>query len=119
MVLVDSSVWIDHLRSRNAKLQTLLTTGLVLCHPMIVGELAMGTLRRRNAFLADLRLLPSATVAGDEEVLDYVQRHHLFGRGIGYIDVHLLAATRLSPGSRLWTRDRRLHTVARSLGLAF
>jgi hypothetical protein len=83
-----------------------------------IGTLALGSLRRRDAFLSDLRGLPQATVAWDDEVLDLIDREALFGRGIGYVDAHLLAAGRLTAGSRLWTRDRRLHAVAAQLGLA-
>ena len=118
MILVDSSVWIEHLRSTNAILTELLGDGEVIAHPFVLGELALGNLRQRAAFLGDLRDLPQAVVAEDGEVLRLIDRQALFGRGIGYVDAHLLAAVRLTAGTRLWTRDRRLHAVAAELGLA-
>ena len=118
MILVDTSVWVEHLHVGNENLAALLNGGEVLGHPFVIGELALGNLRPRNPFLSDLRDLPRAIVAEDEEVLRLIDRHALFGRGIGYVDAHLLAATRLTAGSKLWTRDRRLHAVAAQLGLA-
>lgn len=97
---------------------TLLGDGKVLGHPFVVGELALGNLRQRDAFLRDLIDLPQAAVAEDEEVLRFIDREKLSGRGIGYVDAHLLAAVRLTPDAKLWTRDRRLQTVAAELGLA-
>ena len=118
MILVDTSVWINHLRLASAILSELLDDGEVLVHPFVLGELALGNLRRRDAFLSDLRDLPRAAVATDEEVISLIDRQTLFGRGIGYVDAHLLAAARLTAGSKLWTRDRRLQAVAAQLGLA-
>jgi len=118
MILVDTSVWVDHLRAGNERLRALLNGGEVLGHPFVIGELALGNLRRRDAFLSDLRDLPRATIASDEEVLRLIDRQTLFGRGIGYIDAHLLAAARLTAGSKLWTYDRRLQAVAATLDLA-
>jgi predicted nucleic acid-binding protein len=118
MILVDSSIWIDHLRGSDAALTGLLGGGRVLTHPFIIGELAMVSLRQRDVFLNALRDLPQAVVAADEEVLGFISQHVLFGLGIGYVDAHLLAAARLTPGASLWTRDKRLHDVAKSLGLA-
>jgi predicted nucleic acid-binding protein len=118
VILVDTSVWVEHLRAANEMLIALLNGGEVLCHPFVMGELALGSLRRRDAFLNDLRDLPQAIVASDEEVLDLIDREALFGSGIGYVDAHLLAAARLTAGSKLWTRDRRLQAVAAQLGLA-
>lgn len=117
MILVDTSVWIDHLRAGNADLARLLETGLVATHPLVVGELAMGNLHARDTLLGLLRALPQAVVAADEEVLAYVARHGLFGIGIGYADAHLLAATQLTAGASLWTRDRRLREAAGRLGI--
>ena len=96
----------------------MLEGGEVLGQPFVIGELALGSLRRRDAFLSDLRDLPQATIAWDDEVLDLIDREVLFSRGIGYVDAHLLAAARLTAGSKLWTRDRRLRAVAAQLGLA-
>ena len=118
MILVDTSVWIEHLRVASAILSELLGDGEVLVHPFVLGELALGNLRRRDAFLSDLRDLPRAAVASDEEVTSLIQRQTLFGCGIGYVDAHLLAAARLTAGTKLWTHDRRLQAVAAQLGLA-
>ena len=118
MILVDTSVWIEHLQSASTTLAELLGDGEVLGHPFVLGELALGNLRQRNDVLRMLRGLPQATSASHLEVLQLINREVLFGRGIGYVDAHLLAATRLTVGSKLWTRYRRLHTVAAHLGLA-
>ncbi|HEX4113286.1 MAG TPA: PIN domain-containing protein [Stellaceae bacterium] len=118
MTLVDSSVWMDHLRKRDARLADLLTAGQVLIHPYIIGEIAMGNLRDRDRNLSDLSDLPPASVATDDEVLTLVSRHGLFGQGLGYVDAHLLASTRLTAGAVLWTRDKRLRAVAERLDLA-
>jgi predicted nucleic acid-binding protein len=118
VILVDTSVWVDHFRLSDERLVSLLDAGEVLGHPFVTGELALGNLRRRDAVLSDLRDLPQAASVSYPEVLQFVDRETLFGRGIGYIDAHLLAAARLTAGSRLWTRDRRLHAVAAALGLA-
>ena len=118
MILVDTSVWIEHLRSASAILTELLDDGEILCHPFVLGELALGNLRQRDEVLRTLRRLPQATSASHGEVLQFIERETLFGRGIGYVDAHLLAAVRLRTGSKLWTRDRRLQAVAAQLGLA-
>lgn len=118
MILADTSVWIDHLRTGNHALSGLLDAGMVLMHPFVVGELALGTLRQRGLVLGALLDLPRASVATDVEVRQFVDRHRLWGRGIGYIDVHLLAAVRLTAGARLWTQDARLRRAAEELALA-
>ncbi|MBX9665419.1 type II toxin-antitoxin system VapC family toxin [Novosphingobium sp.] len=118
MILVDSSVWIDHLRREEPELSSLLGAQQVLTHPFIIGEIALGSLRQRTLIVSDLRNLPAAVEAGDDEVLALIEGQSLHGRGIGYIDVHLLAATLLTPGTKLWTRDRRLRDAAQDLGLA-
>ncbi|UHL63902.1 type II toxin-antitoxin system VapC family toxin [Paralcaligenes sp. KSB-10] len=118
MILVDTSVWIDHLRKSDGELQTLLNAGQVLAHPFVIGELALGNLRQRDVVLDALQGLPQVSVATEEEVLRFIGQKTLYGIGIGYIDAHLLAALRLSPGSRLWTRDRRLLAAATRLGLS-
>jgi predicted nucleic acid-binding protein len=118
VILVDASVWIHHLRYTDERLTTLLDGGDVLAHPFVMGELALGSLRHRESFLNDMRELPQATTATDDEVLQLINRRPLFARGIGYIDAHLLAAVRLTPDAKLWTRDGRLRTVAAELGLA-
>ena len=118
MILVDTSVWVDHLRAGDKALAAALEAGGVLTHPFVIGELALGNLRRRDIVLTALSDLPQATVATDAEVRRFVDDHMLFGRGIGYLDAHLLAAARLTTGAQLWTRDKRLHRVAVRLGLA-
>ena len=118
MILVDTSVWIEHLRAGEERLTALLDAGEVLGHPFVIGELALGNWRERDAFLRDLRDLPRAAVVADAEVLGFIDRQALFGRGIGYVDAHLLAAARLTAGARLWTRDQRLQAVSAELGLA-
>lgn len=119
MILVDTSVWIDHFQRSDPHLQRLLRRDRVLCHPIVVGEIAIGSFRQREAILSKLRDLPTLTAAGHDEVLRFISHHSLYGQGIGYIDAHLLAAVRLTPGSTLWTRDKRLHEVAESFNLAF
>jgi hypothetical protein len=118
VILVDTSVWVEHLRSASAILTEVLDDGEVLGHPFVLGELALGNLGRRDDILRVLRRLPQAASASHREVLQFIEREPLFGRGIGYVDAHLLAAARLTVGSKLWTRDRRLQAVAAQLGLA-
>ncbi len=118
MILVDTSVWIDHLRQRNERLSTLLEQGQVLAHSFVIGELALGNLQNRDAILGALQDLPQAPIATDAEVLGFITANALQGLGIGYIDAHLLAATRLAPGAMLWTRDKRLLAAGMRLGLA-
>ena len=91
---------------------------MVLAHPFVIGELALVSLRQRADVLNALLDLPQAKTANDTEVLHFIDRHALFGRGAGYVDVHLLGATRLTAGTELWTKDRRLHGLAAELGLA-
>ena len=119
MILVDTSVWVDHLRASDKALAGLLDTGMVLAHPFIIGELALGNLRQREIVLKALADLPHASIATDAEILHFIERHALFGHGIGYIDAHLLAAVQLTASAELWTNDKRLHGVAVKLGLAF
>lgn len=101
MILVDTSIWIDHLRSGNAKLAQLLDNSAVLSHPWITGELALGNLSHRDRIIELLHGLPQATLASEDEVLGLIEREALYGAGIGYVDAHLLAATRLTPGGRV------------------
>lgn len=118
MILVDTSVWVGHLRAVDRALAELLDSGMVLAHPFVIGELALGNLRQREIVLTALSDLPSASIATDAEVLHFIGHHALFGRGIGYIDAHLLAAVRLTADAALWTTDKRLHGIADQLGLA-
>ena len=117
MILVDTSVWVDHLRSGVPLLANLLQEGEVLIHPWVIGEIACGNLRNRQQVLDLLLGLPTALVASDSEVLLLIERGNLMGRGIGYVDAHLLAAAKLSRCG-LWTQDRRLAVVAQEQGLA-
>jgi predicted nucleic acid-binding protein len=118
LILADTSVWVEHLRKGSAALASLLETGMILTHPFVIGELALGNLRQRAPILNTLSDLPRAVVATDDEVLDFIDRQALAGRGIGCIDAHLLAASRLSGDATLWTLDKRLDAVARELDLA-
>jgi predicted nucleic acid-binding protein len=118
VILVDTSVSVDHLRVGDKALGSLLDAGMALAHPFVIGELALGNLRQRGIVLSALSNLPHASVATDAEVLHFIDRHALFGRGIGYVDTHLLAAARLTAAAELWTNDKRLHGVAVQLGLA-
>jgi predicted nucleic acid-binding protein len=117
VILLDTSVWVDHLRAGDRTVAALLESGRVLVHPFVIGELALGHLRQRETILSLLQRLPGAAPATDDEALLFIERHALAGIGIGYIDAHLLASTRLTPGSVLWTRDKRLSAVAGRLGL--
>jgi predicted nucleic acid-binding protein len=117
VILVDTSVWVEHLRHGLPRLAMHLQEGEVLIHPWVIGELACGNLRNRSQVMELLQGLPAATVASDAEVLLLIEGERLMGRGIGYINVQLLAAARLSH-CRLWTQDRRLAAVALEQGLA-
>ena len=125
MVLVDTSVWIDHLRSRKPEMVSLENSRQILIHPMVIGELACGNLPNRYDVLKRLEGLPQVTVASDDEVLFFIEHHQLMGTGIGYIDAHLIAAcilhgaTQLYGATQLWTRDRRVTMVTDELGISF
>ena len=116
MILVDTSVWVDHLRRGNAELARLLEAAEVAWHPFVLGELLLGNLRPDSEVPALLGELPPAVVAEHEEAIAFVERHRLGGAGIGWVDVHLLCSTALS-NARLWTLDRRLRAVASRLDL--
>jgi predicted nucleic acid-binding protein len=117
MILVDTSVWVAHLRHGAIGLEAWLHEGRVLCHPFIVGELACGNLKNRSAIISLLKALPQAIVAQHEEVMQFIENFGLMGKGLGYIDVHLLASARLT-GIPLWTLDKKLHQVVIKLRLA-
>jgi hypothetical protein len=117
MMLVDTSVWIDHFRGTTQDLAGALDEGKVLLHPFVLGEVALGHLPDRRRILATLRQLPEAIVASTDEALAFLDHHQLMGTGVGYVDAHLLASTMLSSGASLWTRDKRLMRVAEQLGL--
>ena len=118
MILVDTSVWVEHLRRRSAGLAGLLDQGLVACHPFVIGELALGALKDRTGLLGLLAKLPAARIVRHEDALAMVQRRALFERGIGWVDVHLVASA-LVDRWPLWTLDRRLGAVARDLKAAW
>lgn len=118
MILIDTSVWIEHLRTGDRELAHLLDADQALVHPFVIGELACGNLARRQEVLAMLQDLPALPAAEASEVLYFIGRNRLMGLGIGYIDMHLLAAVTLAPPAQLWTRDKRLEAVADRLGLA-
>ncbi len=118
MILVDTSIWVNHFRSADEGLITLLNANRVLMHSFVIGELACGNLRQRDEVLSLLRNLPAATIGRHDEVLLFIDHRKLMGRGIGYIDSHLLTAVALS-NARLWTRDKRLRDVASELGMTY
>ncbi len=117
MILVDTSVWIDHLRQGVPELATALDAGSVLMHPFVIGELACGNLKNRGELLHLLENMPPALLASEPEAMAFIEQRALMGRGIGHIDVHLLASVALTHPARLWTRDRRLGAAAAELGL--
>lgn len=117
MILVDTSVWIDHLGTAEPRLISLLSEERVLAHPYVIGEISLGSLRNRGVVLGALLDLPSAAIATPEETFYLIEREGLFNRGIGYVDASLLASARLQPGVTIWTRDKRLRKAADELAL--
>ncbi len=118
MVLVDTSVWISHLRDSNSFLEELLNKGIVLCHPFIVGELACGNIKNRNEILSLLKVLPVASIAEHDEVLKFIEDKELARKGLGYVDVHLLASAILSD-STIWSFDKKLSEIAMDINISF
>jgi predicted nucleic acid-binding protein len=118
MVLVDTSVWVSHLRHGNEELQKLLKEGEVVCHPFVVGELACGNLKNRNEILTYLQSLAMTTLAEDEEVLKFIENNQLMGKGLGYIDVHLIASAVLT-NVLLWTLDKTLDKITEKVGINY
>lgn len=116
MVLVDTSVWVSHLRAGNTRLERFLNRGDVACHALIIGELACGHLKNRSEILSSLQALPMTIAAEHEEVLRFIEHRHLMGKGLGYIDVHLLASAVLT-GVSLWTLDKKLSAMSVALGM--
>ena len=120
MILVDTSVWVDHLRQADEGMREHLAAGNVATHPMVLGEIACGNLPRREETLAQLRALPGLKALDDEAVVALIESNKLMGRGIGFVDAHLLGAVLAGPvGTLLWTRDRRLHELANESGVAY
>jgi predicted nucleic acid-binding protein len=118
VLLIDSGIWIGHLRAGDADVERALMARQVLGHSFVTGELAMGSLRDRETVLGLLQALPQAALASTEEVLDLVEHRRLFSLGLGWVDAHLLASTLLTADARLWTGDRRLHDAASRFGIA-
>jgi predicted nucleic acid-binding protein len=114
MILVDTSVWVDHLRKGNDALRERLLKDEVACHPMVIGELACGNLKHRKELLALLHALPAVERVSDDEILFFIEQHRLSGRGLGLVDIHLLASCAISQTS-LWTLDGRLQQAAAAL----
>ena len=117
MILADTSIWIDHFRSKNPQLAQHLDQGKIVIHPLIVAELALGSFRRRTETLALLDLLPRLQLAQLTEVRFMIEARRLYSLGIGLIDAHLIASVFISPDTLLWTRDKRLREAADSLGI--
>ncbi|MEW6003354.1 MAG: type II toxin-antitoxin system VapC family toxin [Nitrospirota bacterium] len=118
MVLVNTSVWVAHLRAGNIGLETVLNDGDVVCHPFIVGELACGNLANRSEILSLLQALPAAIHVEHEEVMRFIENYRLMGKGLGYIDMHLLASAKVT-NIPLWTLDKRLNDVSSTLGIKY
>lgn len=119
MILVDTSVWVGHFRTGDPDLASILDKGLVATHAFVIGELACGNLRNRAEILGLLLSLHRAPIAEESEVLTLIERHSLMGRGVGYIDMHLLTSASVETGLVIWTRDQRLATIAGELGLTY
>ncbi len=119
MILVDTSVWIDHFRSDDNALTLLLNGCRVLMHPFVLGELACGNLSNRAEILKLLGALPQASTVTDSEARFFIDQHSLMGKGVGYIDVHLLASVALDGSAVIWTRDKRLNSVAENLSMTY
>lgn len=117
MILADTSIWIDYFRSQNKEMRTQLNQGKIVIHPLIIAELALGSMKQRIRTLALLDLLPQVQVAQLSEVRQMIEARRLYSRGIGLIDAHLIASAFLNPSTRLWTRNRRLRKAAEGLGI--
>jgi hypothetical protein len=118
MVLVDTSIWVAHLRRGDRQLERLLMDTEVICHPFIIGELACGNMNNRNEILSLLKALPVAPVLEFDEFLFFIDKHQLMRIGIGFVDVHILASAKLS-GTLLWTADKKLNSAASNLSLNY
>jgi predicted nucleic acid-binding protein len=118
VILADTSIWIDHFRRVDAELRRIIEDDLLLCHPAVIGELALGSLRDRGSVIAFLAAQRAVAVATHDEVMTMIERHSLFSIGIGYTDAHLLASVLLAQQATLWTRDKRLRTAAEKAGVS-
>lgn len=116
MILVDTSIWIDHFRHGDAELRKIIEDDRLLCHPVVIGELALGSLRDRDAIMTYLAAQPEALIASHDEVMVMIDQHSIFSMGIGYTDAHLLASALIDRRSILWTRDKRLAAAAQKAG---
>jgi len=119
VIVADTAIWIDHLRSSDPQLSMLLSKDQILLHPFVYGEISMGSLPRDHRLFTTLSDLPKLHAIPEREVLNFVSRHRLYGLGIGYVDAHLITATYLRPDCMLWTRDKRLREVAQKLAIAY
>ena len=119
MILIDSSIWIDHFHVGDERIRVLTDAEAALVHPFVYGEILLGSLRDRGGVAEYLADLPQAQVAEHDEAIYVLDRYRLFSRGIGFVDLHLLASTLLMQGARLWTRDKRLGAVAEEFGVAY
>jgi predicted nucleic acid-binding protein len=118
VILADTSIWVDRLTRGDEMMASLLDAEVVLMHPFIMGEIALGNLPRRAETLSNLNKLPKAATVDFAEVISFIERNNIFGTGIGYVDAHLLVATTMTSDVRLWTRDNRLRTVAEKLAIS-
>jgi hypothetical protein len=118
MILVDTSIWVNHLRKGDIQLEELLLNGEVVCHPFVIGELACGNIKNRHEILTLLKSLPETPTIDLAEYLYFIEQNHLTGIGIGFVDVHLLASAKLS-GIPLWTKDKRLKEIALKLKIFY
>ena len=119
MIVIDSSVWIDHLRRTNPHLTQLIVGGFALQHPAVIGELALGSVPQRARFIKSLEQMPRVDVVTESDLLGFIDQHGLHGTGIGYVDAHLIASTLATQGASLWTSDKRLAVHAERLGCAY
>ena len=117
MILADTSVWVNHLRSRDSEMENLLGNGQIAMHPYIVAEIALGSLHNRRKILEEMEMLLEVRVAKLNEVRHMIEAHTLYSKGIGLTDAHLIASCLLTPGTQLWTRDGALKKVAKALGI--
>jgi predicted nucleic acid-binding protein len=118
LVLADTSIWIDHFRRSNFQLARLLDRGDIVMHPFVVGELVLGKVAKIAEMIDFFHFLPATIVASTDEILEFIAKRKLSGSGIGYVDVHLLAAAALMPETLVWTRDKKLRAAAQALSLA-